>query len=47
MKSARAPEDYNRQEDAQFFNSFANGKVAMSVYGTWGSGADSGAMRPA
>ncbi len=29
-------EDYNRQEDAQFFNSFANGKVAMSVYGTWG-----------
>ena len=30
------PEDYNRQEDAQFFNSFANGKVAMAVYGTWG-----------
>ena len=30
------PEDYNRQDDAQFFNSFANGKVAMSVYGTWG-----------
>lgn len=29
-------EDYNRQEDAQFFNSFANGKVAMAVYGTWG-----------
>ena len=30
------PEDYNRQDDPQFYNSFANGKVAMIVYGTWG-----------